>query len=84
MFLEQLKIESDSGFICDIPFHKSLNLIIDNTPITNSKQTTKNNVGKNTVLRLVDFCLGGEGKNIYHETEFNNRINTRVQGFLIL
>jgi uncharacterized protein YydD (DUF2326 family) len=82
MFLKRLKIESDSGLIRNIPFHKGLNLIVDNTPITDSKQTTGNNVGKTTVLRLVDFCLGGEGKNIYHDTEFNNRINTSVEGFL--
>jgi uncharacterized protein YydD (DUF2326 family) len=82
MFLKQLKIESDSGLIRNILFHKGLNLIVDNTPITDSKQVTGNNVGKTTLLRLVDFCLGGEGKNIYHDTEFTNKINTTVEGFL--
>jgi uncharacterized protein YydD (DUF2326 family) len=82
MFLRRLIIRSDSDIIRDIPFHKGLNLIVDNTPITDPKQTTGNNVGKTTVLRLVDFCLGGEGKNIYNDIEFHDKTNTTVETFL--
>jgi uncharacterized protein YydD (DUF2326 family) len=82
MFLKSLKIFNRSSLIREISFHKGINLIIDETPETISKTTTGNNVGKTTVLRLVDYCFGGDGKNIYQDTEFKNQPNTFVEGFL--
>jgi uncharacterized protein YydD (DUF2326 family) len=82
MFLKELKIENKLGVIREIFFHKGLNLIVDET-IENSKQTTGNNVGKTTVLRLVDFCLGSSGKNIYQDSEFKEQENNTVKDFLI-
>lgn len=82
MFLKELKIENKLGVIREISFHKGLNLIVDET-IENSKQTTGNNVGKTTVLRLVDFCLGSSGKNIYQDSEFKEQENNTVKDFLI-
>ncbi|KIX20012.1 hypothetical protein SY27_15960 [Flavobacterium sp. 316] len=82
MFLKELKIENKLGVIREIFFHKGLNLIVDET-VENSKQTTGNNVGKTTVLRLVDFCLGSSGKNIYQDSEFKEQENNTVKGFLI-
>jgi len=82
MFLKELKIENKLGVIREISFHKGLNLIVDDT-IENSKQTTGNNVGKTTVLRLVDFCLGSSGKNIYQDSEFKEQENNTVKDFLI-
>ncbi len=82
MFLKKLKIENRLGVIREISFHKGLNLIVDET-IENSKQTTGNNVGKTTVLRLVDFCFGSSGKNIYQDSEFKEQENNTVKDFLI-
>lgn len=82
MFLKELKIENKLGVIREIFFHKGLNLIVDET-IESSKQTTGNNVGKTTVLRLVDFCLGSSGKNIYQDSEFKEQENNTVKDFLI-
>lgn len=82
MFLKELKIENKLGVIREISFHKGLNLIVDDT-IENSKQTTGNNVGKTTVLRLVDFCLGSNGKNIYQDSEFKEQENNTVKDYLI-
>ena len=82
MFLKTLKIENKIGLIREIVFHKGLNLIVDET-IENNKKTTGNNVGKTTVLRLVDFCLGSSGKNIYQDNEFKEQENSTIKNFLI-
>lgn len=81
MFLKSLKIENVSGVIRDIIFHKGLNLIIDETKSANA-QETGNNVGKTTVLKLIDYCLGGKGDNIYKDAEFKGKTNTDIEGFL--
>jgi uncharacterized protein YydD (DUF2326 family) len=81
MFLKSLKIENGVELVRDISFHKGLNLIIDETR-TASAQETGNNVGKTTVLKLIDFCLGGKGENIYRDSEFRDKINTQVEEFL--
>ncbi len=82
MFLKRVIIQNKSTVIRDIPFHKGLNLIVDETPVNNSQQATGNNVGKTTVLRLVDYCFGADGKNIYQDTEFKNQPNTTIENFL--
>lgn len=79
MFLKSLKIENDSGLIRQIEFRKGLNLIVDETPFRDEK--TGNNVGKTTVLRLIDYCLGGKAADIYTDKE-NKNINTEVKNFL--
>jgi uncharacterized protein YydD (DUF2326 family) len=82
MFLKQVIIQNKNSIIRDIPFHKGINLIVDETPVGSSQQATGNNVGKTTVLRLVDYCFGADGKNIYQDTEFNKQPNTTIENFL--
>lgn len=81
MFLKSLKIEHGNRVIRNIAFFKGINLIIDETN-TKDKRESGNSVGKTTVLRLIDFCLGGEGKNIYQDTEFKKKTNTNIEEFL--
>ncbi|WP_417367307.1 DUF2326 domain-containing protein [Flavobacterium beibuense] len=81
MFLKELRIINKLGEIRTVEFHKGLNLIVDETP-ENNKKTTGNNVGKTTVLRLVDFCLGSSGKNIYQDSEFKEQENSTIKDFL--
>lgn len=81
MFLKSLKIESGKQIIREISFLKGINLIVDETK-TVSKKESGNSVGKTTVIRLIDFCLGGDGKNIYSDTEFKDRTNQTVEDFL--
>lgn len=81
MFLKNLKIENSLQTIREISFFKGINLIIDETK-TDDKRESGNSVGKTTVLRLIDFCFGGEGKNIYQDTEFRKKSNTNVEEFL--
>lgn len=82
MFLKQVIIQNKNTIIRDIHFHKGINLIVDETPAGSSQQVTGNNVGKTTILRLVDYCFGADGKNIYQDTEFNKQPNTIIENFL--
>ena len=82
MFLKSLSIINNStgSIIREIKFHKGVNLILDETSSVD-KTESGNNVGKTTVFRLIDFCLCGDGKNIYTDTEFGNT-NVEVEQFL--
>lgn len=79
MFLKYLIISTPTKIIREIPFHKGLNLIVDES----EEQITGNNVGKTTVLRLIDFCLGGDAKDIYIDPENKKTEYTLVKDFLI-
>ena len=80
MFLKSLTIQNEDEVIRHIPFRKGINLIVDER--TSAARTESgNSVGKTTVLRLVDFCLDGNGKNIYTDSEFKTT-NTKVETFL--
>ena len=83
MFIEKLEISTKHETIREMNFHKGMNLIIDNTPLTDNLKLTGNNVGKTTVLKLIYFCLGGEGKDIYTDEENKNKVYEEVKSFLI-
>ena len=82
MFIKRLIIESNTNIIRDIEFKNGLNLILDDTPIDDTK-STGNNVGKTTVLKLIDFCLGANPNIIFTDTENKKDIYTIVKDFLI-
>src|SRR5688572_20567628 len=81
MFLRRLLLEKDGLVLREIVFRKGVNLIIDATS-DREKRSSGNNVGKTTTLRLIDYCLGGDGKNIYTDPEFKNKTNSTVESFL--
>ena len=81
MFIKSLSIYNDNGVIREIPFHQGLNLIVDNTP--NVTTGTGNNVGKTTVLKLVDFCLGKDASIIYSDPANPKVEHKDVKDFLI-
>ena len=67
MFIKRLVVKTNDDepvIIRDIEFHKGLNLIVDETSTSDTYQTG-NSVGKTTVLRLVDFCLGAARSVVY-------------------
>lgn len=68
MFIKKLIIETPERTIRDISFKKGLNLIVDNTDIK-FKTDTGNNVGKTTVLQLINFCLGADSETILKDSE---------------
>jgi uncharacterized protein YydD (DUF2326 family) len=80
MFLKNLIIKNDDIIIRDIEFKKGINLIVDETS-SSDRKSSGNSVGKTTVLRLIDYCLDGDGKNIYMDPEFKTT-NSNVESFL--
>ena len=80
MFLKSLTIHNENRLLREINFHKGINLIVDETS-SDKKISSGNSVGKTTVLRLIDFCLDGNGENIYIDPEFNTT-NPTVENFL--
>ena len=78
MFLKSLTIKGNEGLIREIEFKKGVNLIVDNTQ---GEEESGNNVGKTTILRLIDFCLGGKGENIFKDPEF--KTTASIKRFLI-
>ena len=82
MFLKKLNIQSKQGLIREISFRKGMNLVVDETSKEQNQQITGNNVGKTTVLRLIDYCFGSKGESIYKDTEFSGQPNTTIQNFL--
>lgn len=79
MFLKSLTISNDKKVIRKIEFRKGINLIVDES----QEQITGNNVGKTTVLMLIDFCLGASPKNIYVDPESKKQEYQLVKDFLI-
>lgn len=82
MFIKKLIIATPQYLIREINFKQGLNLIVDDTPSQDKKQTG-NNVGKTTVLKLIDFCLGAKPKIIYSDTEHERQEYNLVKDFLI-
>ena len=82
MFLKSLIISTNETVIREINFHEGLNLIVDDTPSENFKETG-NNVGKTTILMLIDFCLGANPKSIYIDPENKKEEYKLVKDFLI-
>jgi len=82
MYLKSLSITNGDGeTIREIRFHTGLNLIVDETPF--GDRETGNNVGKTTVLKLIDFCFGAKAKEIYSEQENKKHEYKLVKDFLI-
>ncbi len=79
MFIKTLTITSGANVIREIVFHKGLNLIVDES----EHEITSNSVGKTTVLKLVDFCLGANPKHIYVDHETKKQEYKLVKDFLI-
>ena len=83
MFLKALIINRGDGqVIREIPFRRGLNLIVDETPAGGGRETG-NSVGKTTVLKLIDFCLGGDPREIYIDPENRQNEYKLVRDFLV-
>lgn len=76
-----MMISSNQQIIREFTFHNGINLIVDETPNIHGKETG-NNVGKTTVLMLIDFCLGASPKNIYTDPENKKNEYKLVKDFL--
>lgn len=79
MFLKYLKISTPTKTIRKINFRMGINLIVDES----EGLITGNSVGKTTVLKLIDFCLGANPKSIYQDSEVKKEVYQLVKDFLI-
>lgn len=84
MYIKKLVIrnQKERKNIREINFNLGVSLIVDISKITN-QQDTGNDVGKTTVLRLINYCLGGKADEIYKNKESKSSINLTVKNFLI-
>jgi uncharacterized protein YydD (DUF2326 family) len=80
MRLIELVIMRGEAVVRKIVFKSGLNLIIDKP--TGSSTQSGNSIGKTTVLRLIDFCLGSDGDDIWQDSEFKKNVNQDVYDFL--
>ena len=80
MQLIQLVIMRADSVVRSIAFKQGLNLILDKPTATLTQ--SGNNVGKTTVLRLIDFCLGSDGDDIWQDSEFKKSVNQDVYDYL--
>lgn len=83
MYIKRLIIAGQNGVIRNLEFHKGLNLIVDKTPDKGDTTQSGNNVGKTTVLRLIDFCLGKPATSLYQDQENKSEHNQEIKEFLI-
>lgn len=81
MFIKYLKIEDISGTVRVTGFKKGINLIVDET-VKVTDIETGNNVGKTTVLKLIDFCLGADSKVIFTDSENKKEIDL-IKSYLV-
>lgn len=81
MYLKSLNIFKNGKELRSIQFKKGMNFIVDNTPVE-GQTSTGNSIGKTTVLRLVDYCFGSDGTNIWRDNEYKNRETTEIKSFL--
>ncbi|WP_180674039.1 AAA family ATPase, partial [Helicobacter sp. 13S00482-2] len=80
MFLDELNIMDYNGNeIRKVKFNpKGLNLIVG----INDENGTTNGIGKTTLIRCIDFCLGGKIDQLYMDKEFKNSLNEDIFNFL--
>ena len=81
MFLRELLITTGQGVeIRKVVFKNGVNIILGKQDQNNNGST--NNLGKTTLLRCIDFCLGAESlEEIYADKEFKQN-NEEVKSFL--
>ncbi len=83
MQLKTLVIKQGDGTIIrEIIFGTGLNLIVDET-LPNNQKATGNNVGKTTVLKLIDYCFGGKKQIIWQDGENKGHEIKEVKDFLV-
>ncbi len=79
MYLKELVISTATDEIVrKVVFKKGLNLVVGYADDTGSS----NNLGKTTLMRCINFCLGGKVTEFYSEEE-SGTVDKVVKGFLV-
>lgn len=82
MYLNKLSIFENypqKNLIREIPFKRGLNFIVDNSE---DHQEHGNNVGKTTVLKIIDLCFGARNRNILWYDNDTGSINKTLKDYL--
>ena len=84
MFIERLIVRQTSpseGVVRNIKFNKKgLSLIVDNT--ISGTEDSGNSVGKTTVIKLIDLCLGAKTvKDIYYDSDTRSE-NAQIKEYI--
>ncbi|WP_323906095.1 DUF2326 domain-containing protein [Aeromonas veronii] len=74
MQLIELNVYDNGELIRNIPFRDGINIITDDGD-------NGNQIGKSTALRVINFCLGSDGKSIWKDPE-NNKVNVEVESYI--
>lgn len=78
MYLKELVISTSTNrVIREVSFKKGLNLVVG----YNNDTGSSNNLGKTTLMRCINFCLGGKVSEFYTEEE-SGAIDVTVKDFL--
>lgn len=75
------KTQPGNEIIRDISFNlKGLSLIVDNT--SDLAEDSGNNVGKTTVIKIIDLCLGAKSvRSLYYDVDTKSE-NLEIKKFL--
>ena len=76
MLIKKLIVYCEGNVLRDIDFKSGLNII------TNTGDDG-NQIGKSTVLRAINFCLGSDGKSLWLDPENKSKENPEVKRFLL-
>ena len=78
MYIKELIISSGDTEVRKVSFTKGLNLIVGRV----DKDGSSNNLGKTTLIRCLNFCLGGKLKEFYEDEE-SGVTNKIVEDFIL-
>lgn len=82
MFIKRLTIKETKPaleIIREIPFVKGMNFIVD----AGKDQEKGNSVGKTTVLKLIDICLGAKDRKYVYYDEETKQTNEKLKNYII-
>lgn len=82
MFIKRLTIKETKPalkIIREIPFVKGVNFIVD----AGKDQEKGNSVGKTTILKLIDICLGAKDRKYIYYDEETKQTNEKLKNYII-
>lgn len=82
MFIKRLTIKETihaQEIIREIPFTMGMNFIVD----AGKDQEKGNSVGKTTILKLIDICLGAKDRKFIYYDDETKQTNERLKNYII-
>ncbi len=80
MFLKTLTLTRGERQVRRVEFRRGLNLVLDETG--DESTDSGNSVGKTSLLRAVNYCLGGKIAPLFQDPEFPERVNETVKEYV--